>query len=161
MDFRSIKHLLHLIKISLHVFKFQMLTLQKNRSNVVHDLLISLNRYHCNLYTLMKIHNSVWPQKIFIGIRRTFWYFFTSFLYDIFDFKWNTHTHAHVRTHTRTRAYTHTRTDIYIFIKIFLLCECISVIYELLINGWTDFDEIFCVCSSEFENCLDLQFCII
>ena len=26
---------------------------------------------------------------------------------------------------------------------------------ELLLNGWTDFDEIFWVCSKEFENGLD------
>ncbi|GFU61215.1 hypothetical protein TNCV_1071601 [Trichonephila clavipes] len=29
---------------------------------------------------------------------------------------------------------------------------------ELLLNGWIDFDENFCVGSSEFENGLDLQF---
>ena len=32
---------------------------------------------------------------------------------------------------------------------------------ELLLNGWTDFDEIFCGCSGGFENGLDLQFGII
>ena len=32
---------------------------------------------------------------------------------------------------------------------------------ELLQNGWTDCDEIFCVCSGGFENGLDLQFGII
>ncbi|TLO55361.1 hypothetical protein FEG31_19215 [Acinetobacter baumannii] len=28
---------------------------------------------------------------------------------------------------------------------------------QLLLNGWTDFNEIFCVPSSGFENGLDLQ----
>uniref|UniRef100_A0A2H1VXS0 SFRICE_024386 n=1 Tax=Spodoptera frugiperda TaxID=7108 RepID=A0A2H1VXS0_SPOFR len=30
---------------------------------------------------------------------------------------------------------------------------------ELLLNNWTDFDEIFCVCSTGSENGLDSQFC--
>uniref|UniRef100_A0A2H1VBY2 SFRICE_029960 n=1 Tax=Spodoptera frugiperda TaxID=7108 RepID=A0A2H1VBY2_SPOFR len=30
---------------------------------------------------------------------------------------------------------------------------------ELLLNDWTDFDEIFCVCSRGSENGLDSQFC--
>ena len=29
---------------------------------------------------------------------------------------------------------------------------------ELFLNGWTDFDEIFCVCSGGFKNGLDLHF---
>ena len=32
---------------------------------------------------------------------------------------------------------------------------------ELLLNGWTNFDETFCVCSGGFENGFDLQFGII
>uniref|UniRef100_A0A2H1V5X8 SFRICE_014827 n=1 Tax=Spodoptera frugiperda TaxID=7108 RepID=A0A2H1V5X8_SPOFR len=37
----------------------------------------------------------------------------------------------------------------------------VSVYYvtELLLNDWTDFDEIFCVCSRRSENGLDSQFC--
>uniref|UniRef100_A0A2H1WSG0 SFRICE_025803 n=1 Tax=Spodoptera frugiperda TaxID=7108 RepID=A0A2H1WSG0_SPOFR len=37
----------------------------------------------------------------------------------------------------------------------------LSIVYvtELLLNDWTDFDEICCVCPRGFENGLDLQFC--
>ena len=31
-------------------------------------------------------------------------------------------------------------------------------VIELLLSDWTDFDEIFCMCSGGFENGLDLQF---
>ena len=54
------------------------------------------------------------------------------------------------------------------YLKIYLLRQKNLYIYnssvrvfvtELLLNGWTDFDEIFCVCSRGSENGLDSQFC--
>ena len=49
---------------------------------------------------------------------------------------------------------------VYIYLYIYISFVCVYVT-ELLLNGWTDFDEIFCVRSSGFENGLDLQFDII
>ena len=61
-----------------------------------------------------------------------------------------------------------TKYDLYIYMCI---CICIYIyiyisfvrvyVTELLLNGWTDFYEIFCMCSGGFENGLDLQFGII
>ena len=43
---------------------------------------------------------------------------------------------------------------------VFIYNSSVSVyVTELLLNGWTDFDEIFCVCSRGSENGLDSQFC--
>lgn len=34
-------------------------------------------------------------------------------------------------------------------------------VIELLLNSWTDFDEMYCVCSSEFGNGLDSEWDLV
>uniref|UniRef100_A0A2H1VIG0 SFRICE_013203 n=1 Tax=Spodoptera frugiperda TaxID=7108 RepID=A0A2H1VIG0_SPOFR len=61
-----------------------------------------------------------------------------------------------IRSNTLERApsFTKGRTD-----REFNLTFQIVYVTELLLNDWTDFDEIFCVCSRGSENGLDSQFC--
>uniref|UniRef100_A0A2H1WBI2 SFRICE_037927 n=1 Tax=Spodoptera frugiperda TaxID=7108 RepID=A0A2H1WBI2_SPOFR len=49
----------------------------------------------------------------------------------------------------------------YTHFSLFVLYNSSVRVYvtELLLNDWTDFDEILCVCSRGSENGLDSQFC--